>query len=135
MQSVRDILPAVYRGRHPTRQTEWELHIASWPAAVGRVIAERTRVVGLFEGRLVVEVDDPEWRAQLEALKGRLLTRIRQLTGRDAAREVVFRAAAPGKKPLGRALAPMPSGDEADGIADPLLRRIYGRSRKRAATP
>jgi len=42
-----------------------QLPAAAWDFAAGRAVAEKTRVLGCEKQTLLVEVPDPNWRAQL----------------------------------------------------------------------
>ena len=39
-----------------------QLCLAAWPSAVGKNIAIHTRAVGIFQGRVVIEVEDATWQ-------------------------------------------------------------------------
>lgn len=47
--------------------------IARWPEAVGPQIAKVSRVLGVFQGIMRVEVSHPTWRTELMARKPELL--------------------------------------------------------------
>jgi predicted nucleic acid-binding Zn ribbon protein len=112
----------------PAPLTAAELALAAWPAVIGRRLARHAKAVSLHHGRLLVEVDDALWQKQLEALRGAIFQNYAQTLGAAAVREIDFRVGIP-RRPPARALAP---GDEAAGIADPVLRRIYLSSRRKA---
>jgi predicted nucleic acid-binding Zn ribbon protein len=109
--------------------TAQELAKAAWPHAVGKRIAAHTRAVGLNGGFLIVEVADSVWQTQLEALRGQILPKLREIAGDDAVAGIEFRRGVP-RRPAARA-GDTP-GDEADQIRDPGLRRLYVASRKRS---
>lgn len=100
---------------------------AAWPAAVGSRIALHTKAVALVAGKLVVEVEDPVWQRQLSTLKGQILKRLVEVAGAGAPADVEFRVRAQ-RRPV-QAAQPSRAADEADGIADPLLRALYRRGR------
>jgi predicted nucleic acid-binding Zn ribbon protein len=103
---------------------------AAWPQAVGRRIAARTRAVGYFQGCLQVEVLDPVWLPQLQTMHGQILPRLQEIAGPEAVRAIRFRQGAPRMEPQ-RAATARPA-DEAEDIEDPVLRRLYRRSRTRS---
>jgi predicted nucleic acid-binding Zn ribbon protein len=105
---------------------------AAWPQAVGARIAAHTRPVAFRDWRLVVEVEDATWKSQLETMSGQILERLREMAGKDAVRSLEFRLGVPRRQPQ-RAEQARATRDEADGIADPILRRLYRASRKRSA--
>jgi predicted nucleic acid-binding Zn ribbon protein len=78
-------------GRTPAEQ----LPQAAWEFACGPAVAARTRVLAIEERQLVVEVEDANWRAQLESMAPQLLARLRQvLQGEAAIQRIDFRLAA-----------------------------------------
>jgi len=117
--------------------TPEELALAAWPAAVGRKAARHTKAVALDGSRLVVEVGDELWRRNLEMLSGQILANLQSMLGPSAPRWIEYRLAVP-RRPV-RSEAPEPEfrlrpqgDDEADRIEDPVLRRIYLRSKRKA---
>ncbi len=109
------------------------LAAATWPEAVGKKIAAHTRVAKLVRSRLVVEVEDAVWQRQLFALTPYIVKNLEKCLGGGLVEDVEFRILPRRREPR-RAAAAMSGGgaDEADGIADPVLRGIYRASRKRA---
>jgi hypothetical protein len=111
-----------------------DLARAAWPQAVGERIARHARAVAWRDTsrgpRLIIEVEDAVWKNQLETMRPQILPRLQEVAGRNGVREIEFRLATPRREPqrAGRARP----GDEAEGIADPVMRRIYKQSRKRA---
>ncbi len=118
-----DCVPAEHLGR------------AAWPAAVGNRIASHSTAVALVRGRLVVEVEDAIWQKQLFGLQRHILKRIDEVLGAGIVTELEFRVAVPRRMPQ-RELRRMPLleelPDEADGIANIALRRLYKSARKKA---
>lgn len=109
--------------------TPQEVAKAAWPAAVGPRIAARTQAVALVGDKLLVEVEDSVWQRQLSTLKGQILKRLEDVAGTGAPKDVEFRV-----RMLRRPVRPAPparSADEADGIADPLLRVLYRQHRRK----
>jgi predicted nucleic acid-binding Zn ribbon protein len=102
-----------------------------WPQAVGVRIASHTRPVALHDGCLVVEVEDAIWRSQLETMSGQILGRLREIAGAASVRALEFRLGVPRRAPQ-RAVSARAARDEADAIEDPILRRLYKTSRKKA---
>ena len=113
--------------------TAEELACAAWPLAAGQKIASRTRAAKLVRTRLVVEVEDHTWQRQLFALRHQVVVNIARHIGPGIVEEVEFRIVPPRREPQ-RATAAVPAlfEDEADSIADPVLRGIFKASRKRA---
>jgi predicted nucleic acid-binding Zn ribbon protein len=110
-----------------------------WPQAVGKAIARHTGNLKIVRECLVVEVEDAEWQKQLHALRGQIVQQVQKLTGNSLITRVEFRVGVPRRAPQ-RAEEPrtpvlQPGGielDEADSIKDPVLKKVYQLSRKRA---
>ncbi|MCU0226159.1 MAG: DUF721 domain-containing protein [Bryobacterales bacterium] len=101
-----------------------------WKTAVGARIAEHSRVILLREDVVIVSVDDAVWQSQLHQMRALLLERLRATSGVEAIAKVEFRVSPARRKPKAEA-GPLFQQDEADRIADPLLRKIYKSSRRK----
>ncbi len=110
-----------------------ELVRTAWPQAVGKKIARHTRPVNMVRTRLIVEVEDVVWQRQLFALTGQVLANLEKTLGRGMVEDIEFRVVPPRREPQ-RAVRSAAGAlfDEADRIADPVLRVIYKRSREKA---
>ena len=109
-----------------------EMARAAWPVAVGKRIAAHTRAAKLVRTRLIVEVEDAIWQRQLFSLCPHILTNLEKTLGRGLVDDLEFRIV-PRRREPAIARASMPSlCDEADAIADPVLRDLYRLSRKKA---
>ena len=113
---------------------------AVWPTAVGRSIARHVSRLRLVRSTLVVDVEDVIWQRQLRSLDGQILERIRLLLPDLAITGLEFRIGLPRREPqrAPRAFAspPATSGDtddEADRIQDPVLKKVYQISRRKAS--
>ncbi len=115
-----------------------DLNRALWPAAVGKAIAAHTLRIKLVRDTLVVEVEDALWQKQLFPLTAQIVDRIRKVTGSDVVRNLEFRIGAPRRHPMraascdGQLQHPEQRSDEAEGICDPVLKKVYRLSRKKA---
>lgn len=109
---------------------------ALWPAAVGKVIAEHTSRLKLVRHNLVVEVADATWQRQLHGLTRQIVARLQKLMGSDAVHDVEFRIGIPRREPqradTRRSEVFADGSDEANSIPDPVMRRVYRMSRKKA---
>ncbi len=117
--------------------TPEELAVAAWPQAIGKRLAAYTRAVKLVRTCLHVEVDDAVWQRQLFTLSPLILRALAKHLGDGLVTQLHFpimprrrepqRAtqAAPGS-------APSLFADEAEAIADPVLRVIYRNARRKA---
>ena len=110
-----------------------QLACAAWPRSVGKKVAAHTRAARMVRTRLVVEVEDHIWQRQLFTLSGQILRGLEKNLGRGVVEDVEFRVV-PRRIEARRAVAAVPGfvPDEAEGIADPVLRSIYRASRRRA---
>jgi predicted nucleic acid-binding Zn ribbon protein len=118
--------------------SEEDLTRAIWPQAVGKVIASHTCSLKLVRKTLVVEVEDAIWQTQLFSLKSQILDRLQQINGHGSIEDIEFRVAIPRRQPqrehIARSSCLEAAGhDEADRIADPVLKKVYLLSRKRAS--
>jgi hypothetical protein len=112
--------------------TTEEIACAAWPAAVGKKIAGHTRPARMVRTRLVVEVEDKVWQRQLFALTSHILRNLEKSLGAGLVEEIEFKIVPRRREPQ-RAELPVPAlFDEADTIADPVLRGIYRASRNKA---
>jgi predicted nucleic acid-binding Zn ribbon protein len=104
---------------------------AAWPAAVGRRIACHARAVKLVRSHLIVEVEDAVWQRQLFALRHQIRRKMDQNIGAGIVEDIEFRVVPARREPeRARQISSSPVEiDDAAGIADPVLRRIYKASR------
>lgn len=136
MKKVQEFLPKVYRDVVNDPIADEELVLSYWPSTVGAVIAGRTCPVGVFGDKLFVEVTDSSWLSELQGLSWRISRQLNDAVGRQVLSDVRFRLSRMRGKPPVRATsasaADTTSGDEADEIRDPNLRRIFRIHRKAA---
>ena len=114
-----------------------DLARAVWPSAVGKKIAAHTSGVKLVRSKLVVEVADAVWQRQLFPLTSQILDRLRKTIGGDTVTDIEFRLAIPRRIPqraqsLDSKAPEAPLTDEAEAIRDPVLKKLYRLSRKKA---
>ena len=108
--------------------TDEQLAVASWPAAVGKKIAARTKAARLVRERLVVEVNDVIWQKQLYSLRAQILARFDKVLGPGFVSALEFKVVPPRRLP---SVETRVVRDEADTIEDPVLSRIYRASRSK----
>jgi predicted nucleic acid-binding Zn ribbon protein len=106
---------------------------AAWAAAVGKRIVRYTRATLLVRDKLVIEVEDIVWQRQLTTMRPLLIHNVNKALGEALVAEIEFRPMQPRFKPQPAASArPQTAApDEADGIADPVMRMLYKRSAQR----
>ena len=113
--------------------TESDLACAAWPQAVGKRIATHTRAAKLVRRRLVVEVEDQIWQRQLFVLGYHIVRNLERQLGPEIVEDLEFRVVPRRREPQRAAQsAPALVADEADAIADPVLRGLYKASRTKA---
>jgi len=109
--------------------TAQEVVCAAWSGAVGPRIALHARAERLVRAKLIVGVDDMVWQRQLFTMSHMILGQIESIVGFGLVNELEFRISPPKRSPQRAARASRE--DEADGIEDPGLRRLYIGARKR----
>lgn len=112
--------------------TAEDLARAAWREAVGPKIAVHTRATRMVRTRLIVEVEDKIWQRQLFVLTRHILGNLEKNLGRGVVDDLEFRII---PRRRGPHIADQPvnaPADEAELIADPVLRGIYRASRKKA---
>jgi predicted nucleic acid-binding Zn ribbon protein len=117
-----------------------DLARTAWSRAAGKKITAHATGLKLVRKRLVVQVEDDLWRRQLYGLRQQILHNLREALGEGIVESLEFRLApdriGPGReervlrKPAARQSRP---ADDADGIADPILRAIYRKKRGKAS--
>jgi len=113
--------------------TAEEVACAAWPDAVGKKVAIHTRAAKLVRNRLVVEVEDATWQRQLAALSRHILANLERSLGPGLVGDLEFRVTPRRREPQrAQQATPARFADEADAIADPVMRGIYKASRKKA---
>jgi len=109
-----------------------QLVCAAWSAAVGARIAKHARAERLVRTKLIVGVDDSVWQRQLFGMSRMILSKLTENLGeRLVVDELEFRVAAQKRGPQRAERSTTRPLDEADGIEDADLRRLYVTSRKK----
>ncbi len=143
-EPVMERAAGVFRKAKQSRSllTEDEVVQAIWPAAVGRGIALHTSRLRLVRTTLVVDAEDHIWQRQLHTLEGQILNRLRQLTPDLTITGIEFRVGVARREPqsaptasgkVNEPLFDLSSCDEADHIQDPVLKKVYQISRRKAS--
>ncbi len=110
--------------------TDDDLARAVWREAVGKSVAAHTSRMKLVRTTLVVDVEDSIWQKQLHALTAQILSRLRMLTGSEAIQDLEFRIGVPRREP--QMATSRQTDDDSEQIQDPVLRKVYRLSRKKA---
>lgn len=112
--------------------TPEEMALAAWPDAVGKRIAGHTRAAKLVRTRLVVEVEDATWQRNLFSLSRHILHNLEKALGPGLVDDLEFRILPRRREPVVARSSVPTLLDDADAIADPVLRDLYKLSRKKA---
>jgi predicted nucleic acid-binding Zn ribbon protein len=110
-----------------------QLACAAWASAVGAKIAGHTRAARMVRSRLIVEVEDKTWQRQLFALTPHILNNLARHLRAGIVEDLEFRIV-PRRRGPQRAIQSTTAlpRDEAETIADPVLRGIYRASRRKS---
>lgn len=105
----------------------------AWQRAVGKKVAQRTRAIKLVRTTLVVAVEDEMWKKNLWGLRYQILKNLAQAVGPEIVTDLELRVMPVrfGPQRAESATRVERTDDEADAIADPVLRRIYKAARRR----
>ena len=109
-----------------------ELARAAWRHAVGAKVASHTRATRMVRTRLIVEVEDKVWQRQLFTLSPHILANLEKHLGPGLVEDLEFRIVPRRRGPQLAEQSRNAPADEAELIADPVLRSIYRASRKKA---
>jgi predicted nucleic acid-binding Zn ribbon protein len=109
-----------------------DLARAAWPQAVGKTISLHTRPMRMVRTRLIVEVEDKIWQRQLFVLTSHILRNLEKQLGPGLVEDLEFRIVPRRRGPQVAEQSVTAGLDEAESIADPVLRGIYKASRKKA---
>jgi hypothetical protein len=105
---------------------------AAWKRAAGKKVAEHTRALALVRGKLVVEVDDAVLQRNLAGFTEILTAHLNRELGEDLVSGLDLRPISPRRGPQRAETArPAAAADEADRIADPVMRGVYRESRRK----
>ena len=130
MDSVRNILPSVYRDPgEPGR--DFDLVCSYWDAAVGRRVSQHARPVYYARRRVTIEVDSADWLAQLESMAPLLRRKLNQEMGVDLVDFLLFRTAGPAAaRRFGPGRAPESTARASGDVRNPIRRLLYDESKK-----
>lgn len=62
-----------------------------WKEAVGEIINENTILENIEKDRLIIVVLDDNWRQELSLRKEEIISKINELIGEEAIKEIIFR--------------------------------------------
>lgn len=116
MNSVKDVLPFIYRQNVSGEGADEDLVRSYWSSAVGEEIARRAKPVRLRGGTLEIEVNDASWLRTLRGLREQIIRRVNAAIDQQAVQKIRFRDAELTSRPPGRA-------ESTDGLGRPVDRR------------
>lgn len=90
MEQAKSILSRLLQQAPAPFLKELDLIRGFWPEAVGPLLAERSRLIALDAGRLVVEVPDRRWLEQFVPMRHQIKGFLKQELGKPAVREIEF---------------------------------------------
>ena len=108
-----------------------DIACGTWARAVGNRNAAHTRAARLVRSRLIVEVEDAVWRSNLMSLTGHIVSNIAKEIGPGVVDQLEFRIVPLRREPQRAQSSVSSPADDADAIADPVLRNIYKAARAR----
>ena len=62
-----------------------------WKDAVGEIINENTTLQNIERDRLIIVVSNDSWRRELSLRKEEIISKINELIGEEAIKEIIFR--------------------------------------------
>ena len=135
MDSIRQVLSETFRReRGVDTEESTQLVCSYWTAAVGQKIADHTKPVRVLGKRLIIDVDEQEWRSALASISRKIAEKVNQAVGSDLLEDIDFRVAAPRRRGPARTQSSvgLTARNDVETIQDPHLRLIYQRSREKA---
>lgn len=106
---------------------------SAWAVAVGKKILRYARASALVRTTLIVEVEDMVWQRQLTTMRPLLVHNLNEALGEPLVTDIDFRSV-PARIMPRKAQSARPASsaqgihDEADAIADPVMRMLYRKS-------
>lgn len=90
LRPLGEVLFTILKKRGMASKIEENEVIKIWPEAVGRQIAAQTQPDALRNGTLFVKTVSSVWVQQLHFIKGEILDKLNQLSGKAAVKEIRF---------------------------------------------
>ena len=103
MNSIKNVLPFVYRQNVAGEKADEDLIRCYWPSAVGEEIARQSTPARLRGGTLEVEVSDATWLRTLRGLREQIIRRVNAAIDQQAVQKIRFVGAEATRRPPGRA--------------------------------
>src|ERR671927_385734 len=90
MTSLLNLLPKMLRHIGDSAEAREQAIFAAWTVVVGSQVRKATQPLRLERKTLIVAVQDPTWRAQLDRIKGQVLFRLNSLLGAPVVTTIEF---------------------------------------------
>lgn len=90
---IRDVLGKVTKRLGMASPDALSTVFAGWPELVGDTIAAHVRPLGLRDGILHLEADEPGWATQLRYLGPDVIRRVNEQVGAELVKELAVRVA------------------------------------------
>jgi len=126
-----DIVSTLYPAADESPEDRRVRVFAYWERAAGATLARVTRPLELRGKTLWVGVEPGPWLDELGAVRERIRTKLNRALGAKAVATIRFRPAPPTESEMPNAADPA-----ADGVIDPIRRRLYLDSKRgRSSAP
>lgn len=120
MHSAADILSALYPVSDDSPEDRSARVFAYWERVAGATLARVTRPLELRGKTLWVGVEPGPWLDELGAVRERIRTKLNRALGAKVVATIRFRPA-----PRTETQRPIAADPAADGVIDPIRRRLY----------
>jgi predicted nucleic acid-binding Zn ribbon protein len=107
MDSLINALPALLKASGAPEEVAEAACVAMWKQAVGAGLSSHAIPIRLREQKLVVAVEDAQWKKQLEHMRAQLLYRLNSVLGQGAVTSIELRVD-PAMVAAARAAVPEP---------------------------
>jgi len=89
MEQIKDIINSVIKNISSGKRKVQEEILKTWEDVLGKRAAKHTKIMGIHNGKLFVNVDSSVWLFQLNLKRNYLLGELRKIT--DDVEEINFR--------------------------------------------
>ena len=81
MDQIKDVINDVVEGLSSGKNRPQEQILKIWQEVLGKKTSKHTKIMGLYKGVLLVNVDSSVWLFHLNLKRGALLKKLRSATG------------------------------------------------------
>ncbi len=90
MQSIKQALKVFLKTAGIEKAVIQNSALVHWNAVVGPVIAQKTEALSIEHGVLLIKVQSPTWRQELQFKKLEILTKLNQKLGKNIVKDIRF---------------------------------------------